>query len=612
MKNIKSSLFCLFFCICANLLSLHAEIEYEKRVVLIEMRDGVKLNTEIYRPKGIEDKLPFLVTRTPYGLGHDKDGTHRYLRSSYKELAKEGYIFVFQDIRGRYDSEGEFVMMRPCRDQSSPGTIDESTDTYDTIDWLIKNTKNHNGKVGVLGISYGGWLAVMALIEPHPALTAISPQASPSDMFLGDDFLHNGALRLSPAFGYAALMESAKTNAPFAFDQYDTYEFFLDLGPLKNANSKYFKEKLPSWNNFMEHPNYDDYWKELNVDHNLKDLPVPVLNVAGWWDAEDFYGPLKIYETLEQMDDNDQNYLVVGPWMHGGWARSDGDKLGAVNFDSKTSLHYRSEIQARWFAYHLKGKGDWDIQDAYTFRTGSNQWIQNDSWPPSKDIIERKLYLSNNSMLDFNQGTASAEYDEYVSDPANPVPYSKRPIQGFWQDISSKALWKVEDQRFVHGRPDVLSYVTQPLESDLTISGDIIMNLFASTSGTDSDWIVKLVDVYPEDFEEDKAMRGYQLMIADEVVRAKFRNGFEVPIPVVANQVEEYEIDLNSRHHTFRKGHKIMVQIQSTWFPLIDRNPQKFINISKADSSDYKKATQKIYYSNTFPSHLVLPIVGSK
>lgn len=579
---------------------------YSKKEVMIEMRDGIKLHTEIYIPQQVDDPLPFLITRTPYGMSH-KDGVHSYLTGGYSELANEKYIFVFQDIRGRYNSEGAFVMMRPCRNRNDSNSIDESTDTYDTIDWLIKNIQNHNSKAGILGISYGGWLAVMALVEPHPALVAASPQASPADMYLGDDFLHNGALRLSPAFGYAALMESAKTNAPFKYDQYDTYEFFLELGALSNANKHYFKDELPSWNNFMQHPNYDAYWQKLNVDHNLVQVPVPVLNVAGWWDAEDFYGPLKIYQKLESFDKNDQNFLVVGPWRHGGWSRDDGDQLGAIQFEHKTGTYFRKEIQAKWFAYHLKGKGVWSIDEAITFRTGSNQWISTNSWPPIDGVESKKLFFRPNSTLGFNvskDGTST--YDDYVSDPANPVPYSKRPIQGFWQHQSSKALWKVEDQRFVDGRPDVLTFETDPLVTDLSISGNIIANLYASTSGTDCDWIVKVIDVYPEELGD---LSGYQLMIADEVIRAKFRNGFHAPKIVPTNQVVHYSIDLNSRNHTFKKGHKIMVQIQSTWFPLIDRNPQKFVNIPAASDQDYQRATQRVYRSEEHPSHIVLPVV---
>lgn len=601
----------LIFCVLFfTSVSASSSEEYRKQEVQIEMRDGIKLHTEIFYPKNVTEPLPILITRTPYGLGHDEAGIHRYLSSSYGELAKEKYIFVFQDIRGRYKSEGSFVMMRPSRDQGDPNSIDESTDTYDTIDWLMKNVKGHNGRAGILGISYGGWLAVMALVEKHPALVAAAPQASPSDMYLGDDFLHNGALRLSPAFGYAALMESAKTNAPFKYDQYDTYEFFLEMGALKNGNQKYFHGKLPSWNNFMNHPNYDDYWQNLNVDHNLKDVPCPVLNVAGWWDAEDFYGPVKIYDVLETFDTNDQNFLVIGPWRHGGWSRDSGDKLGAIEFEEETGSFYRKEIEARWFAFHLKGKGTWDINEALTFRTGSNEWVQTANWPPTEIATNRNLYLDDNYMLDFDQAEVdSHQYDEYISDPDNPVPYSKRPIQGFWQHISSKALWKVEDQRFVDGRPDVLSFETEALKKDLTISGKIIANIYASTSGTDSDWIVKVIDVYPENIENPSELSGYQLMISDEVLRAKYRSGFEKPVAVPANEVIEYSIDLHTHNHTFKKGHKIMLQIQSTWFPLIDRNPQKFVDIPDADTEDYQKAVQRIYHSEEYPSHVVLPVV---
>ena len=594
--------------------AVNAQNKYAKQVYLIEMRDGIHLNTEVYHPVEMNEDLPILMTRTPYGLSHDSEGIHRSLSTAYKELADEGYIFVFQDIRGRYNSEGTFVMMRPCRNQDDPNSIDESTDTYDTIDFLMKNLDGHNGKVGVMGISYGGWLTVMALIEPHPALAAVSPQASPSDMYLGDDFLHNGALRLSPAFGYAALMETGKTNQPFQFDQYDTYEFFLEMGPLQNANQKYFHDELPSWNNFMEHPNYDEYWQDLNVDHNLifEDLPVPILNVAGWWDAEDFYGPMKIYETLEKYDQSNKNYLVVGPWRHGGWARDIGNRLGPINFEEKTGYHFKEEIQAKWFAYHLKGKGDWEIGEAYTFRTGQNDWIATNQWPPVEQISPTPYYLHDDQKLQVEADKEGLEFfDEYISDPKSPVPYMKRPIMGFWQHMSSKVLWKVEDQRFVDGRPDVLSFETDVLDKDVTVSGNIMMNLFASTSGTDSDWIVKLIDVYPENYEENKELSGYQLMIADEVLRGKYRNSFSTPEPVPANAVVEYEISLNSRNHTFKKGHKIMIQIQSTWFPLIDRNPHKFIDIPQAEEKDYQQAVQRIYHSVEYPSHIVLPVVSN-
>jgi len=603
----KQGIFCLLQ-LCTICFACVSQPIYQKQKVKIPMRDGVELNTEIYIPEGTEESLPIILTRTPYGLGHDAKGIHTSLTSAYTWLAEERYIFVFQDIRGRYESEGQFVMMRPARNRKDDTSIDEGTDTFDSIEWLLKNLSNHNGKVGMMGISYGGWLTVMALIEPHPSLIAVSPQASPSDMYIGDDFVHNGALRLSPAFGYAALMESGKTNSPYKYDQRDTYEFFLDLGPLSNANDKYLKGSIPSWNNFVEHPNYDPYWKDINVDHHLKHVPVAILNVAGWWDAEDFYGPLKIYETLEKYDQKNMNYLVVGPWRHGGWARDKGDKLGSINFSTPTGEYYRKEIEAKWFAYHLKGKGVWNNKEAMVFETGSNQWTQFDEWPPVKGIRKVKLYFNGNGKVSFKPPQETGEvYDSYISDPANPVPYMTRPIKGFWQDASAKALWKVADQRFVHGRPDVLSWESDVLSEDMTISGNIIAHLMGSTSGTDCDWVVKLIDVYPENYEEPE-MSGYQLMIADEVFRAKFRGGFEKPEALIPGRVVEYPINLYGRNHTFKKGHRIMVQVQSTWFPLIDRNPQTFIDIPKATEKDYRKAEQRIYRSSTQASFIELPV----
>ncbi len=580
---------------------------FNKIEASIPMRDGVHLNTEIYVPINSTDPLPFMYNRTPYGLSHDDNGFHRSLSSNYKELVDERYIFVFQDIRGRYQSEGKFVMLRTPRDKSDPDAIDEGTDTYDTIDWLLKNVDNNNGRVGIMGISYGGWLTVMAMIEPHPAVKAVSPQASPADMYIGDDFVHNGAFRLSPSFGYAALMETSNINEPFHFDQKDTYDWYLDLGPLSNGNAKHFNRKLPSWNDFMNHPNYDEYWQRQSVPQYLKSVTVPTLNVAGWWDAEDFYGPMKIYETLEQKDSNNMNYLVVGPWRHGGWARGDGDKLFDIDFGSPTSKYYRENIQAPWFAFLLKDKGNLDLPEATTFQSGANKWMTYEAWPPSKDATIKKLYFNRNFRLSFDEPkTTDRAFDSYISDPANPVPYTKRPIRGFWQGAQAK--WKVEDQRFVYLRPDVLSWKTETLQKDVVVSGRIIAKLFASTSGSDCDWIVKLIDVYPEENETDASMNGYQLMVADEVLRAKFRNSFSNPEPLIPNKTTEFTIDLNSRNHRFREGHKIMVQVQSTWFPLIGRNPQKFMDIPKAKEEDYKKAEHRIYRSREFPSHIVLPI----
>jgi putative CocE/NonD family hydrolase len=583
---------------------------FRKIEALVPMRDGVRLNTEIYVPKNSRERLPILLTRTPYGLGHDDKGFYSELSSSYRELAEEGFIFVFQDIRGRYKSEGQFVMLRLPRDRRNPKAIDESTDTYDTIEWLLRHVPNHNGRAGVLGISYGGWLTVMAMLDPHPALKAVSEQASPADQFLGDDFHHNGAFRLSYGFEYVAMMETTKEKFSFAFDKYDTFEWYLSLGALANANQHYFHEKLPTWNDFVAHPNYDEFWQKQAVPPYLEEATVPNLNVAGWWDQEDFYGPLKIYETLEKKDSHHRNYLVVGPWNHGGWAQGAGRTLGKIDFDSDTSKYFREKIQAPWFAFWLKDKGKLPLSEALTFQTGSNRWEPDEQWPPRRNIAKRKLYFHNAGRLSFEpaQEEGEQEFDSYISDPAHPVPYRPRPIEPTYPG-AGWPVWLVEDQRFVHLRPDVLSWESEPLREDLTVSGDIVAHLFASTSGTDSDWIAKLIDVYPEEYAKDRKMGGYQLMIANEVLRSRFRKSFAKPEPVVPDQVTEYTIDLHGANHCFRKGHRIMVQVQSTWFPVIDRNPQKFVeNIFRAAEADYQKATQRVYRSRRFPSHVEVAV----
>jgi len=581
-----------------------------KTEAMIEMRDGVRLNTEIYTPVNHADPLPFLITRTPYGLSHDEKGFHSSLSSTYKELADEGFIFVFQDIRGRYKSEGQFTMLRFPRAPSDPKAIDEGTDTYDTIEWLLKNVPQNNGRVGILGISYGGWLTMMATLEPHPALKAVSEQASPADMYLGDDFHHNGAFRLSYGFEYAARMETGKTNFSFDFDKYDTFGWYLDLGPLANANGKYLKGTIPTWNDFVAHPNYDEFWQRQAVTPHLKQVTVPNLNVAGWFDQEDFYGPMKIYEMLETKDSNHRNFLVVGPWNHGGWSRGDGRTLGKINFASDTARYFRERVQAPWFAYWLKDKGSLPLRETLAFETGSNQWKDFDQWPPRGSAL-RKLYFHPQGRLSFDPPAESGEraFDCYESDPAHPVPYRRRPVEPTYPG-PGWPVWLTEDQRFVDERPDVLSWESEPLKEDLTIAGDVVAKLFATTTGSDCDWIVKLIDVYPEAYPSDPAMGGYQLMIANEVFRARFRKSFEKPEAVVPNRVTFYAIDIHSNDHCFLKGHRLMVQVQSTWFPLIDRNPQKYVpNIFRAAEPDFQKATQRIYRSRQFPSHLELPVM---
>ena len=586
---------------------------FTKTDVMIAMRDGVKLHTEIYAPNDGKEPLPLFLTRTPYGLADDEHGYSRQL-GLYREMFADGYIFVFQDIRGRYGSEGTFVMQRPPRDRKDPRSIDEGTDTYDTIEWLMKNVPNNNGRAGEAGISYGGWLTAMALLEPHPALKAVSEQASPADMFLGDDFHHNGAFRLSYGFEYAALMETSKTNYQFAFDKYDTFEWYLRLGPLSNANKLYLHGTLPTWNDFVAHPNYDEFWQKLAFATYFRDLKltVPNLNVAGWWDQEDFYGPVKIYELLERNDAKHNNYLVAGPWNHGGWAHGPGNKLGNVDFGSNTSEYFREKIQAAWFAYWLKDKGELPLCEAMTFETGANQWRKWDAWPPRDATTERKLYFHPSGKLSFDPpADAGAAFDSYLSDPANPVPYRTRPVEETYSEGSRWFTWLVEDQRFVQQRPDTLSWETDPLAEDVTVAGDIVAHLFASTTGTDSDWIVKLIDVYPEKYEPDHKMGGYELMIANDVFRGRFRKSFEKPESMIPNQVTPITIDLHTNDHVFLKGHRIMVQVQSTWFPVIDRNPQKYVpNIFEASASDYQKTTQRIYRSKQHPSHVEIPVVA--
>ena len=587
---------------------------FDKTDVMIAARDGVKLHTEIYSPKNVSEPRPIIFERTPYGLADDEKGYSRKL-GRYAEMIPDGYIFVLQDIRGRYGSEGKFVMQRPVRDPKNPKAIDEGTDTYDSIDWLARNVPRNNGRVGLLGVSYGGWLTVMGMLEPHPALKAVSEQASPADMFLGDDFHHNGAFRLSYGFEYSTMMETDKTNFSFQFDCFDTYEWYLQLGALSNASKKYIHGALPTWNDFVAHPNYDAFWKQQAMPYILTRPRVPNLNVAGWWDQEDFYGPMKIYEILEKEDPDHLNYLVAGPWNHGGWAHGAGNSLGLIPFGSDTALYFRQKIEAPWFAYWLKNQGSLPLKEALLFQTGSDTWVKFDSWPP-REAKTQNLYFHPDSKLSLDAPTEeSAEaFDNYTSDPAHPVPYRHRPVDMTYPEDhpGSWYTWLVEDQRFVDNRPDVVTWQTDVLKEDVTLAGQVTAKLFASSTGSDADWIVKLIDVYPEKYPEKWQLSGYELMIADEVFRGRFRNSFEKPEPISPGVVTLFKIDLHTANHVFKKGHRIMVQVQSTWFPLIDRNPQKFVpNIFAAEESDYQKATERIYRSKRFPSSVEISVLPS-
>jgi len=582
--------------------------QYNRQEVMITMRDGIKLHTVLFIPKNKTGALPFLLERTPYGIN---DYPSPEKNGYVKDMATDGYIFVYQDIRGRYLSEGQFEMQRFTRNKKDPKAIDESTDTYDTFDWLLKNIPDNNGKAGMLGISYDGWTTVMGAIDPHPALVAVSEQATPSDMFLGDDFHHNGAFRLSYGFEYAFMEEASKTDTLFPFPNYDTYEWYLKLGPLSNVNKKYFFNKLPSWNNFAAHPNYDEFWQKQGLQYRLDSPRVHIMNVAGWWDQEDFYGPQKAYETWEKKDKSNKNYIVIGPWNHGGWGGGPGRTLGNISFDTATGETFRKDIQAKWFAYYLKGKGDGHFAEAITFQTGSNTWKNYDSWPP-KEAVKKNLYFQANGKMSFDKpaGKATVDYDSYVSDPAHPVPYRTRPIEETYGPGSRWYTWLTEDQRFVHNRPDVLSWETDSLTEDITVTGSLFAQLFAATTGSDADWIVKLIDVYPEYYPKEPKLAGYQFMVANDVFRGRFRKSFETPEPITANKVESYTIDLHTLNHVFKKGHKIMVQVQSSWFPIIDRNPQKYVpNIFEAKESDFQKATHKIYRSANFSSHIEMDVM---
>lgn len=589
---------------------------FNRQEVMIPVRDGVHLQTVIFTPKQAKGLLPFLIMRTPYGVPKDEE---RLVKSgNYDELIADGYIFVMQNIRGRFKSEGEFAMNRPPRDRSGPSSFDEGTDTYDTIDWLLKNVPNNNGKAGIWGISYAGWLVTQALLEPHPALKAASEQASPDDMFVNDDFHHNGAFRLSYGFEYAALLESSKEqNTNFAFGQYDTYAWYLNLGALANADRLYFHGKLPTWSNFVEHPNHD-FWKQAAVTSYLKHTSVPNLNVAGWYDQEDFVGPTRIYATLEETDTDHLNYFVAGPWNHGGWMRGAGRTLGNIDFESDTAKYYRASILAPWFAYWLHGKGPLKEAEAVTFQTGSNVWRSYDEWPPKRGIESKRLFFRADGKLSFDAPVEAKGFDSYVSDPANPVPYRPRPVTPTYPG-KDWPVWLLQDQRFVEHRPDVLTWQTDPLKDDVVVTGDIVADLFASTSGSDSDWAVKLIDVYPDDYQkvtdEDAekgvgpVLNGYELIVADDILRGRYRNGLDTPEPITPGKVTEFKIDLHPNDHAFLKGHRIMVQVQSTWFPLYDRNPQKFVeNVYKASDADYIRATQRIYHSKSAASGLILPI----
>lgn len=584
---------------------------YKKTSVMIPMRDGTKLFTVILAPAyNTAQSFPVLIQRTPYGADIPvKDGNNLNITyTGFSVLGKGGYIFVLQDIRGKYKSEGTMEIHQPIIHLKEKGKVDESTDTYDTVDWLVKNISNNNGKAGIYGVSYPGWLALVGAIDPHPALKAASEQACMGDLFLGDDFHHNGAFRLSYGMEYSYEVEYDKTtDSDFPFPQYDLYDWYVKLGSLKNVNDKYLHNKIPTWNNFTQHPNYDSFWQKNSTLSYVTHPEIPMMHVGGYFDQEDMNGPQLMYAAMEKKDTFNRNYIVLGPWNHGQWSREKADSLGKIAFGSNTAAWFQA-LQKKWFDYWLKGIGDGKFNEANCFQTVSNQWKSYNTWPPKEATI-KSLYAKSDNTASFSKPNAEKASVTYVSDPKKPVPYRSTPIEATYGLGSRWRTWHVEDQRFVYSRPDVVSFSADSLTEDMTVTGKITAHVFASTTGTDADFIVKLIDVYPA-FDKSLSMSNYQLPVAMEVFRGRFRKSFEKPEPFVPGKPEEIVIDLHQINHTFKKGHRLMIQIQSTWFPVIDRNPQKFVsNIFEANESDFIKAEHTIYCTEKYPTHIELPIM---
>jgi len=591
--------------------------QYDKKEVYIPMRDGVKLFTSIYTPKDHSQKYPIMMKRTPYSVAPYGPDKYRSTLGPSPHFTKSGYIFVLQDVRGRYMSYGKFKQVTPHIDNKKSKTdIDESTDTYDTIAWVLKNVANHNGRVGQWGISYPGFYSAAGMIDAHPALKAVSPQAPVMDWFF-DDFQHHGAFFLAHAFRWLSSnsgpREKPTTSRPstnFHYPTQDGYKFFMDMGPMSNANKKYLKNRVAFWNAMMKHPNRDEFWKKRNLLPHLKNVAPAVMTVAGWYDAEDLYGSFTGYRSLEKQNPNVQNVLVVGPWYHGGWARSSGDHLGAVYFDSKTSEYFREHIQFPFFEKHLKDANVKPLPEATVFETGSNHWRTYEKWPPANSK-NATLYAHAGGKLSFEKAPASNHsYFEFVSDPNRPVPFIENKSPYMTRE------YMVDDQRFAAQRPDVVVYQSEVLKKDLTVAGRMKANLWVSTSRQDADWVVKLIDVFPDGAPNNKytppqqTMSGYQMMIRSEVIRGRFRNSFEKPEPFTPNKPTKVSLTLQDSLHRFKKGHRIMIQIQSSWFPLVDRNPQKWVpNIFFAKDSDFKKAKHRVYHSPQYPTQFQIEVI---
>jgi putative CocE/NonD family hydrolase len=578
---------------------------------MVPVRDGVKLHVVILTPTDLPGPLPILIQRTPYGV----DGTSEAsFFGGRPKLARAGYIYVGADIRGRFKSEGEFVMMRPLADHSDPKAVDESTDAHDTIEWLLKHIPNNNGRVGVIGTSYPGFLTMMAGIDPHPAVKAISPQAPMIDTWMGDDFFHNGAFRQTYGYDYALGLESSKetTDVDYGKDSggtpRDGYDYFLERGSFaEDVKRSGVKKDLPTWVAFEQHPAYDSFWHARGVEHHLTAVSVPTLTVGGYYDQEDMWGPQEEYASLEPEDSNHQNFLVLGPWRHGSWASSS-RHLGALQYGESIGKEYRSQIEAKFFAHYLKDEPGFDLEDTASFQTGSNTWKRYPHFPPAEAVSTDFALCGTGAIA---QGAACPPGQlSYVSDPANPVSYRHRPIQPTYGPGSKWGTWMVEDQRFVTDRKDIALWKLPKLDHDLTVTGEVLADIYASTTGSDGDFVAKLIDEYPED-DPDPAMRGFQLMTNMEIFRGRYRAGFDHAEALKSGEVNEFQWSLHDVDHVFKKGHTLTIEIQSTWFPLYDRNPQTFVpNIMLAKPEDYKPATITVYSDEKHESKLILPVVN--
>ena len=591
----------------------YIRLHYTKHEYMVPMRDGVKLMTAVFVPKEAGRTYPILMKRTPYNVAPYGEEKYPSRLGPSEHFVRAGYIFVNQDVRGRFASEGQFVQVTPhIVNKTKPTDVDESSDTYDTIEWLLKNIPNHNGRVGMYGISYPGFYAAAGMIDAHPALKAVSPQAPVGDWYF-DDFLHHGAFFLAHAFKWLSgnaterptpTMEPAK---PYVYPMTDGYKMFLEAGSVESIDKLYLKGAIPFWQDMMQHPNRDEFWQRRAIIPHLKNVAPAVMTVTGWYDAEDLYGSFKTYQSVEKLNPNVNSVLVVGPWHHGGWASVDGEKLGNVSFGSKTGAFYRAEIELPFFEKYLKEADHPAPAEATVFETGSNTWRTFDAWPP-KPLEPKTLYLKPSGKLDFHQpdGQDGQSFDEFVSDPNKPVPYT--------ETITPRMTieYMVDDQRFASRRPDVLTYQTEPFTEETVIAGPIQTDLWVSTTGTDADWIVKLIDVRP-DGPDSVPLAGYQMLLRSEVIRGRFRNDYAKPEAFVPGEPTRVRLELLDVLHRFQKGHRLMVQIQSTWFPLVDRNPQTFVpNIYFARPEDFQKATHRVFRSAQHPTSLhfgVLPPV---